>query len=275
VAQVGERRVTKGELADFFYERFREQWAQAAEALVEERLVAAERVRLTVSVPVAALDAAVEAEAKARAEQGRARFGPGADLAESVRSYYGLDVETWKRRVLRPRLETVLALHRVVRLSQRLRERVTARVIVVRDRAKADLLAAKLARGADFSLTALEESIDPSRASGGTIAPVSRGDLPVPAIEQALFSAAPGALVGPIEVATAGGLEVHLYKVVARDAPWTGDAGALAARLEADLAATPVTAAEVERWSVRVRREYGVRWFAPDGSALRLPGVAR
>jgi hypothetical protein len=104
---------------------------------------------------------------------------------------------------------------------------------------------------------------------------VARGDRPVPAIEQALFAAAPGSLVGPLEVATPAGTEVHLYKVIARDAAWTGDPASLSTRLEADLAAAPVTAAEVERWSVRVRREHGVRWFAPDGSPLRVPGVPR
>jgi hypothetical protein len=275
VAQVGEQRVTKAELADFVYDRYRERWVEAAEALVEEHLVALERRRLGVSVPPAALDAAVEAEAKARAEQVRARFGPKAELAESVRAYYGLDVEAWKRRVLRPRLDTVLALHRVVRLSQRLRERVAVRVIVVRDRARADALAAKLSRGADFALTALEESLDASKAAGGTLPPIARGDLAVPEVERALFAAAPGALVGPLEVATPSGVEVHLYKVVSHDAAWTGDPASIAARLEADLRASPVAAAEVERWSTRARREHGVRWFAPDGTALPVPGAPR
>jgi hypothetical protein len=151
---------------------------------------------------------------------------------------------------------------------------VTARVIVVRDRAGAQRVLGKLSRGADFALVALEESADPSKAAGGTLPPIARGDLP-PAVEAALFAAAPGSVVGPIDVAAPAGPEVHVYKVLARDAAWVGDPAALAARLEADLKSSPVGAAEVERWSARARREHGVRWYAPDGTLLRAPGAPR
>lgn len=274
VASVGEERVTKAALADFVYARFREAWWQSVADLVDERLVATEAARLGVRVPPAILDAAVEAEAKARERDLKARLGESADLPSSVRAYYGLDVEAWKRDVLRPRLSVRLALERVVRLSSRLRERVEARVIVVRDLAKAEALREKILRGADFSLTALEASIDPSRREGGVLPPISRGDLP-DAVERPLFVAAPGSIVGPLAVEGAGGTEVHLYKVIAREPPWAGEPATLAARLEEDLVAKPVTAAEHERWAVRTRREKGVRWYAPDGTLLPGPGRGR
>jgi parvulin-like peptidyl-prolyl isomerase len=275
VATVGDLRLTKGDLADFVWERFREQWWQAVDEMIDERLVAAEARRLGVAVPASAVDAAVEAEAKARGEQLRARFGDGVDLAEAVRAYYGLDVETWRRTVLRPRLHAHLALERVVRLSARTREQVVARVIVTRDRARAADLRAKVEQGADFSLTALQESEDPSRSLGGVIPAIGRGDLAFPAVEEALFRAALGAVVGPLEVTVAGVTELHLYKVVDRQPPWTGGPDVLLPRLEEDLVRNPVTRAEYDRWSSRTRRAHGVRYFAPDGSVLRPEAAGR
>jgi hypothetical protein len=267
--------VTKDELADFVFSRFREQWRQAVDELVDERLVATQAAALGVTVPPAALDAAVDAEARARAEQLRARFGDGADLARSVLEYYGLEVEAWKREILRPRLEVHLALQRVVRLSARTRDQVVARVIVVKDRAKAEAVRAKVAAGADFSLTALEASEDPSREQGGVVAPIGRGDLPLPAVEAALFGARPGALVGPLEVATAAGPEFHLYRVVEQVPAWPGPPEARRVRLEEDLRTNPVTRTEYERWAARSRRAQGVRVFGPDGSVLREVGPGR
>jgi parvulin-like peptidyl-prolyl isomerase len=148
-------------------------------------------------------------------------------------------------------------------------------VIVVKDPAKAAEIRANVEKGADFSLTALQESVDPSKSLGGVIPPIGRGDLVVPGVETALFGAAEGALVGPIEVATPAGTEFHLYRVVERRAPWTGTKDALLARLEEDLARSPVTRAEYDRWSARTRREYGVRYFAPDGSVLRPDAAGR
>jgi hypothetical protein len=275
VAAVGEAKITKGDLADFFYARFREQWFEAVDEMVDERVLAAERDRWGLAVPDAALDAAVEAEARAREEALKARFGDGADLAASVRERYGSTVEAWKRDVLRPRLATHLLLERAVRLSRRTRDQVSARAIVVRDERKARALREKLDRGADFSLTALEESEDASRTAGGVLPPIARGDLVFPDVEAALFAAPLGTVVGPLEVAASGGREWHLYKVVERTAAWGGDPATLRSRLEADLAASPVTRSEYDRWATRVRRRFGVRTFAPDGSPLRVPGDAR
>lgn len=275
VAAVGDSRISKAQLSDFVHERFREQWVQAVDEMVDERILAVEAKRLNVQVPPAALDAAVAAEVKARAEQLRARFGEGADLAASVHAYYGLDLDAWKKDVLRPRLETHLSLQRVVRLSARTRDQVVARVLVTKDAAKAAATREKIMHGADFSLTALEVSEDPSRSLGGVIPPLARGDLGVPAVEEALFAAAPGALLGPFEVATPEGPEWHLYRVAERVPPWSGAPEALAQRLESDLVADPVTRAEYERWATRVRRAFRVTYFAPDGSVLRVPGSGR
>lgn len=275
VAAVGAERVTKAELADFVYDRFREQWLDALDELVHERIVAVEGRALGIVVPPAALTTAVDAEVEARRRQLTERFGPTADLEASVRSYYGLDLAGWRTKVLEPRLRTRLALARVVRLSARMREQVVARVLVVKDRATADAVRAKLDRGADFSLTALEVSVDPSRNLGGVIPPVARGDLARPELEAALFGAAAGTTVGPLEVRTGERVEWHLYKVVEKVPAWGGTPSSLLPRLEQDLTTSPVTRAEFERWSTRARARYGVRYFAPDGSVLPGGGGGR
>ncbi|MFO0934068.1 MAG: peptidylprolyl isomerase [Planctomycetota bacterium] len=250
-------------------------WLDGLDELVDERIVGIEARALGVTVPPAVLVAAVDAEVDARRRQLVERFGPSADLDASVRAYYGLDVAGWRAQVLEPRLRTRLALARVVRLSARLRDQVVARVLVVKDRATADAVRAKLDRGADFSLTALEVSVDPSRSLGGVIPPIARGDLARPELEAALFAAAPGSVLGPLEVATGAAVEWHLYKVVERVPAWGGAPSSLLPRLEDDLAKAPVTRAEFERWSSRTRARYGVRYFAPDGSVLPGGGGGR
>lgn len=275
VAVVSGTRITKGDLADLLYARFREPWLEAVDQLVDERILALERTRLAVSVPPAVLDAAVEAEVAARTKQLHARFGEEADLAASVQAYYGLDLARWRREVLRPRLETHLLLQRVVRLSSRGREQVLARLIVSKDAERARAIRAKVERGADFSLLAVQESEDATKAVGGVLPPLGRGDLPIPSLEAALFGAAPGTLVGPLEITTAQGREWHVYKIVERLPPWPGDAAALRDLVEADLAKSPVTKPEYDRWSTAARRRHGVAVFAPDGSVLRLDGSGR
>lgn len=275
VAVVSGSRITKGELSDFLYARFREPWIEAVDQLVDERILALERGRLAVTVPPAVLDAAVEAEVAARTQQLRARFGEGADLGASVKAYYDLDLARWRRDVLRPRLETHLLLQRLVRLSSRGREQVLARLIVSKDAERARALRAKVERGADFSLLAVQESEDATKAVGGVLPPVGRGDLPLRALEEALFGAPAGTLVGPLEVVTAQGREWHLYKIVQRLAPWPEDAAARRELVEADLTKSPVTKAEYERWATAARRRHGVAVFAPDGSVLRLDGSGR
>jgi hypothetical protein len=275
VAVVAGERVSKAELCDRLRSRFREEWNAALEDLVDERLLLLEERRLPVSVPPAALSAAVDAEVEARRKLLTQRLGAAADLEASVRAWYGTDVAGWRRDVLAPRLAVHLRLQRLVRLDRRLRGEVVVRVIVSRDAPAAAAAREKVERGADFALVARESSSDASRDAGGLLAPIARGDLAVTAVEDALFGAAAGSLVGPLSVAGAAGPEVHLYRVVEARPPWTGAPSALASALEDDLARRPLSRAEYERWAASARRRHGVAYFAPDGSALPGPGSTR
>ena len=127
------------------------------------------------------------------------------------------DFDAWQQGVLRPRVRMQLLLMRVVRLDTRRRDRVQARVIVVDDADLATRVRKRLESGADFSLTALQESVDPTAQAGGELPAVARGDLTLPNVEAALFAAQPGDLIGPLAVTIAGREQFHLYKVI--DAP--------------------------------------------------------
>lgn len=269
VALVGGATVTADDLSAFWHDRYREEWRRTVQNLVDERIVEEAAQRWGLAVPGHVVSRAVSVEVEARRAQLQARFGEAADLEEAVRRAYGTSVAAWREEILRPRLRLQALLERVVRLDGRRRPQVLARVIVVDEEGHARRLGAKLAGGADFSLVAARESVDPSGKAGGVLPPVSPGDLAVPDVEARLLAAPEGALLGPFPVTLEGRTRWHLYKVVRRLEPWSGPVAALAARLEEDLQREPVTSSEHERWRARVAREQEVRLFDPLGRQVR------
>ncbi len=273
VAEVRGRRLSKGELADWWFDRYPEEYGRTLNALVDERLAIGEAREQGVRVPREALRKAVEAEVSARGKQLQAVYGKEASLEKEVRRAYGVDVATWRRDVLAPRLHAHLLMERVIRWDTRRRERVHARVIVVADGAQAADLVARLRRGADFSLLAARESLDPSGKRGGDLPQIGRGDLAYPEVEKRLFAAPAGGLVGPLQVLVEGRPQHHVYKVIQRTPPWQGGMDAHWQALEKDLAARPVAQGEYERWRVRIRRDAGVRFYRPDGRLWQPPAA--
>ncbi len=272
VAQVGESAVMPAELARWWFDRTPGEYRKSLDALVDERIARAAAARLGLHVPEMLLRNAVTREVEARRELQRKLFGPEARLEDWVRDAYGLDVQTWRFTLLRPRIESLLLQQRLIRLDGRRRVRVHARVIVTSDFAKAQQLEAKLRKGADFSLVALKESEDRTKRVGGALPPISAGDLAAfPHVEQSLLAAAVGVLLGPLEVSIQGKRSFHLYKVVRREEPWRMQGTALFDALEKDIAARPVTEAERARWRGRLRAAGRVRYFRPDGSIWEPP----
>jgi hypothetical protein len=270
-AVIAGRPVSRDELVDFWFERSREAYAATLDDLVDERIAAEDAARWGIGVPPEVLARSVAGEVRAREEQLRAAYGAGADLAAVVREGYGVDVPTWSRTVLEPRLKSRLLLQRSVRMDGRLRAQCRVRVMVATDPAEAARLRDKLAQGADFALTALRESKDASGKDGGALPPIARGDLAWPGVEERLFAAPVGSLLGPLEVVVDGVRQWHLYRVVSRTEPWAGTPGSFGPRLEKDLAERPAERGELESWRLRVRRERGVRYLAPDGTTFRPP----
>lgn len=271
VAVLHGQALSKGELADWWFDRYPEEYGRTLGAFVDERLAIREARAAGIRVPRAALEKAVAAEVDARRKQLGSLYGEAADLAAEVRRAYGVDVGTWRTQVLGPRLHARLLMERVIRWDTRRRERVHARVIVLDDAAKAADLVARLRRGADFSLLAARESLDPSGKRGGDLPWIGRGDLAYPGVEERLFAAKQGALVGPLRVNVEGREQFQIYKLIQRQPPWSGGAEANWQKLEKDLGARPVDQGEFERWRARTRRDAGLRFYRPDGRIWQPP----
>ena len=267
VAQLHGKRISKGRLADFWFERYPEEYARTVQNLVDRELIYRRAKRLGLKVPRSVLDNAVAQEVEARRKQIASLYGPRARLEDEVRRAYGVGLAVWANKILRRRLYERLLLERLVRLQTRGAPRVHARVIVLLTEADARRVAAKVNRGADFSLVAMRESKDPTGKAGGDLPPIARGDLAHPQVEAKLFAAAPGHLVGPLQVVVEGRRQFHLYKIIAKHPPWSGDLAAL----ERDLTEQPVRPAEVDRWRARAHREGGLVLYRPDGSPWVRP----
>jgi hypothetical protein len=271
VAVIQGRPLSKAALADFWFERYRDEYGRTLDALVEERLTISEAYRHGIRVPAAALGKAVESEVEARRKQIQSVYGKEADLEAEVKNAYGVGVQTWREKILGPRLHARLLMERVIRWDTNGRERVLGRVIVMEDAAGAMRVVAKVRRGADFSLTAVKESKDPSGKRGGVLPWMGRGDLAFPGVEKRLFAAQAGQVVGPLEVQVQGKPQWQIYKIIRRMPAWTGGYEANYQRLEADLKTTPVGNGEYTRWRARTRRDAGVRYYRPDGRIWMAP----
>lgn len=77
---------------------------------------------------------------------------------------------------------------------------VTLREILVKEQAQAAELAARARSGEDFAALAREHSLAPSRAQGGDLGALHRGDLN-PALEAAAFALQQGAVSDPVRTA--------------------------------------------------------------------------
>lgn len=269
VARVAGQAVTTAELAAYWFARYPEEYVRTLDALVDARLARAEAARAALGVPRDALARAVEREVAAREEQVRALYGETGDLSGRVAEAYGMDVATWRERILRPRLYDRLLLERVVRWDTRRRLRLAVRVLVRPDERSAQALREQVERGADFSLLAASRSIDPTARAGGDLPSIGEGDLAFPGVEERLFAARPGALVGPLRVEVEGVPQWHLYKVVERQPAWPATPEARSTRLERDLVEHPVQPAEYERWRARAVRAGTLERYRPDGRPWR------
>ncbi len=269
VANVLGQSITTADLATYWFARYPEEYARTLDDLIVARLARDAASRFGLGVPRDALDRAEQREVEARRAQVRTLLGADATLEDRIETAYGLDLTTWRRDVLRPRLYDVLLVERVVRHETRRRERLTVRVLVAPDEARARELAADLKRGADFGLLATTHSIDPTARRGGALPAFGRGDLAWPDVEERLFRALPGELVGPLRVRVEPADAWHLYKVVGREPAWPDEPASRGARLEKDLLDHPVEAAEIERWRARAAREGRVERFRPDGRPWR------
>ena len=271
VAVIRGKRLSKGQLADHWFDRYPEEYVRTLDSMIDEQVTIADAHRVGIRVPRAALDEAIRKEVEARKKQIKTIYGDQVTLTEEVRRAYGMDVPTWRLRVLGPRLHVRLLMERLIRWESHQADRLHARVIVFDNADRAQRITRKIQRGADFSLTALKESKDPSGKRGGNLPMMRRGDLAYPGVEERLFQAQPGSLVGPLRVNVEGKPQWHLYRIVERKPAWTGTYESNWDRIEKELKERPVSPNEYERWRARSRRSGQVRYYRPDGREWSVP----
>jgi len=144
-------------------------------------------------------------------------------------------------------------------------ERVEARQLVYRTRADAERALERLRAGEPWEKVSKETSLAPNAAEGGGLGWLEKGVLP-PAIEDALFGAATGEPVGPVE----GPGGYHVFEVLARTPGGAPDPDAVRERVRAALAAALARRHQASCLE-RLRRETGLvvlqdrLWFGYDG----------
>ena len=178
--------------------------AQALQTLVDRALIlqASQEAGLTVS------EAQVEAEVQAtiQAVGGEGRFAAW------------LEANGWTSATFRDALRTELLaqalMEHIAGPSPSRAEQVHARHILVATEAEARDLLASLANGADFAALAQAHSLDvTTRAQGGDLGWVVRGQLLATPVEEAAFALPPG----QISAIVRSSLGYHIVQVLERD----------------------------------------------------------
>lgn len=248
--RVGGREVTAADLGEHVLRYEPEVALRALDAVAEAVLVGQEAAREGVTVAGAVVDAAAAAVLEERRRALRLDWGAAADLDAVLRERYGRSPEAFRDDV-RAAVHVRLLRDRLVRLSQLREDGIEIRVLVLPDEATAAEAARQVRGGADPTLLARRIGARPPASP----APMTRGDVPEPALREALFSAAPGAVLDPVpfDAETPGRdgettRAWQVFKVVrswrGSDAPWAE----IGPAVEASLASAPVRESEARRW---------------------------
>jgi hypothetical protein len=241
------RPVTTSDLGDFVLRYSPDRAAEALDQLLDEAVIHLEAAREGVAVTDAVVAGRTDAWIEARRREARVQFGASTDFEKLLRDRYGRDLASYRadaERIVR----AACLRDRLVRLDQLREDGVEVRVLVLASQDAAIDAARSLRAGAD--MTVLAERAGLRRPSAP--APSARGEIPEKDVEAALFAASAGDVLDPVPFDVAGkGRFWQVFKVVRAwkggAEPWT----ALAPRVEASLAASPVTDDEYVRWRRR------------------------
>jgi hypothetical protein len=232
---------------------------EAAQQLLDEAVIESETQREAVSVADAAVDARTDAWLEDRRRRARIEFGAGTDFEQLVRERYGRDFAAWRadtRRLVR----VLLLRDRLVRLDQAREDGVDFRVLVLADEPSARAAVKALSEGADMTLYAQRLSL----AKPAAPAPSARGEIPEKDLEERLFAAKDGDVLGPVPFETPEKRTAYqVFKVVrvwkADASPWS----ALASSIERSLETVAVSDEEVVRWRRRAFARHEVKGRTP------------
>jgi parvulin-like peptidyl-prolyl isomerase len=188
---------------------------------------------------------------RAKLEKEIAKSGKQADVEQFIARELGFEPARYLERVRRATVRQMLA-ERAVRAASLASESVALRLIVVKDDEQRDKVAAALAGGRDFADVARELSIDDSRKSGGLVPFVVKD--PRSPLAQLAFRTPVGEMAGPLPVSD------HQFwiRIEERRDPQEGNWAAVAERVEASLASSPVENAEFVHWRLTMEGRYPI-----------------
>ena len=216
--------------------------------LLLSRIVTFEAAALDVRLPDGAIGDEVARRMAALETAAREVGAP--DLEVYVKRRLGLEIATLRAELEREAAIDLLA-PRCVRAWVLSSDRREIRALAVDDRATADQVQARLARGDDFEALAREYSKDPSADDGGRMPPVVRSDQPV---ARTAFATQVGSVSAPIQDSRG----FVFLKVVGAPDPLEGDWAAIGARVEADLAEQSIEDPEFWQWKDAMYLRYDI-----------------
>lgn len=237
---------------------------EALAAQASERQLAAVRDRPTLRTFIEGLVVREEFAARARAAGLAEGDRYEAVVAERMGDWVFARTERTMREAAVPPEDSLRAYYDAHADLFTMPERVRVAEILVASKREADALRAEVAAGADFEALARAHSLRPGAdLAGGDLGLVRRADLGV--LAAPVFAAAPGAVVGPLEVA---GRYVLLRRGAAqapRPMTYAEARPQIAERLDAEYA---------QRWLARyldeLRRRYDVRVHDEVVARVRL-----
>ena len=216
--------------------------------LLLSRIVTFEAAALEVRLPDGVI--ADEVSRRMAGLERTAREVGAPDFEVYVKRRLGLEVAALRAELEREAAIDLLA-PRCVRAWLLSSDRREIRAIAVDDRAAADQVQARLAKGDDFEALAREYSKDPSAEEGGRMPPVVRADQ---SLARTAFAIQVGSVSEPIQDARG----FVFVKVVGAPDPLEGDWNAIGARVESDLAERPIEDPEFWQWKDAMYQRYDI-----------------
>jgi hypothetical protein len=234
---------------------FRGEAMRSLEQLIVQVLVRREAERVGAFVPDSIVEAELASTRRELDSQFRSEGEGRIEYDAWLRGLYGLDRETFERR-LRQFLLTRTFLAFLVRYEGMQQDRTLARVLVLRDRGEAEEVRRKLLAGAEFAVLAKKHSIDPTAAEGGKLPPLAPDD-PHP-----LADAVARLRVGEtsdVEETESGGARYHrILQAYDRKLAEKGTFAERFSAVESAVRETPLAEFEIVAWIERQKERYSI-----------------
>ena len=252
--QVGEDRIHARDVVDLLIARKRTMFDDLIKDLTIKRIVEREAARLQLSVSDELIDADYARDLDKANKHAQLNYRMS---FEALLKRQGRTLAEFER-ASRERSRHLRRLHRIVRYAHLRVGAIKIRHIVVKERAEADAIHAKLAAGANFEAMARQHSHCPSKRRGGRLSMIVPGlyeDPEHPKLEPTLWKLSPGQL-SPVLQARTG---FHIFEALGRWEPAKAGYADRAEEVEKSLPRFPVTDLEMEWWLEQIQRRYPIK----------------